>query len=62
MSAVDVLIDLNVDLRVYHVAGTENNVADALSHFDNNRALGLVPDLIIDEFTPPWNVLGASQK
>ncbi|KAG2743058.1 hypothetical protein P692DRAFT_201724192 [Suillus brevipes Sb2] len=63
MSAVHVLIELNDDLRVYHVPGAENFVADALSRFNNDQALWhLVPDLIIDTFTPPRDVLGAAEK
>jgi hypothetical protein len=62
ISSVDVLLKLNVDLRVYHVSGAENNVADALSRFDNDRAIRLVPDLIIDDFTPPRDSLGATKK
>jgi len=62
ISSVDVLLKLNVDLHVYHVSGAENNVADALSCFDNDRAIRLVPDLIIDDFTPPQDSLGATKK
>jgi hypothetical protein len=59
MSAVDVLITHSVDLRVYHVPGHENVVADALSRFRNDVALQLVPDLIINTFTPPQDAMGA---
>jgi hypothetical protein len=62
ISAVNVLIKLKVDLQVYHVSGAENSIADALSRFDNERALGLVPDLIIDDFKPPRDALGATKK
>ncbi|KAG1721011.1 uncharacterized protein EDB91DRAFT_1064596 [Suillus paluster] len=37
MSTVDVLIKHCVDLHVEHISGSENIVADALSHFQNER-------------------------
>jgi hypothetical protein len=62
MSAVDVLITHNIDLRVYHVPGHENVIADALSCFHNDVALQLVPGLIIDNFTPPQDAMGAGAQ
>lgn len=62
MLAMNVLLELNVDLCVYHVPGAEHSVADALSRFHNDQALQLVPDLIIDTFTPPRDALGAAKK
>lgn len=53
-SAVDILITGNHSLRVLHVAGVENGVADALSRSDFDRALSLNPALRISPFEP-WN-------
>ncbi|PBK81850.1 hypothetical protein ARMGADRAFT_947599, partial [Armillaria gallica] len=60
-SAVDVMISHSIDLRVLHIPGSENDVADALSHSQFSRALDLVPRLIILPFKPPHDVLGASK-
>jgi hypothetical protein len=62
MSAVDVLIAHGIDLRVYHVPGHENVVADALSRFNNELALQLVPGLLIDHFQPPQDAMGAATQ
>jgi hypothetical protein len=50
--AVDLLVDGNHDLRVLHVPGEENGVADALSRADFDRALRLEPNLTIHQFEP----------
>jgi hypothetical protein len=60
--AVDLLIQYNIDLRVLHVPSCENVVADALSRWDNHRALLTQPSLSIYMFQPPRDALGASQK
>lgn len=62
MSAVDVLLQLHIDLRVFHVSGADNQVADALSRFNNDAARRFAPGLIIASFTPPRDALGASTK
>ncbi|OJA13912.1 hypothetical protein AZE42_11795, partial [Rhizopogon vesiculosus] len=43
LSAMDVLLQYGIDLRVAHIPGEENVVADALSRFQNERVLALVP-------------------
>jgi hypothetical protein len=74
--AVDLLLHGKHDLRVLHVPGIKNDVADALSRADFNRALEHQPNLTIHQFEPyrriktgevyslqpPRNALGASQK
>jgi hypothetical protein len=40
------------DFRVLHIEGKKNDVADALSRWDFNRALALVPDLMLTPFEP----------
>ena len=53
MEAVDTLIDIGVSLRVFHIPGEENSIADALSRsmFDIVRAQQ--PRLQIAIFQPP---------
>ena len=53
-TAVDVLCEGDNDLRVLHVPGVDNAVADALSRNDFQRALDSVPDLRIQSFEP-WS-------
>ncbi|KAK0230066.1 hypothetical protein IW262DRAFT_1263299 [Armillaria fumosa] len=59
-SAVDTMIHHNIDLRVLHIPGSENDVVDALSHSEFSRAHNLVPRLLIISFIPPHGMLGAS--
>ena len=59
MLSVDVLISYGIDLRVAHLAGANNHVADALSRFKNDKACALMPNLTIFLFTPPQDALGA---
>ncbi|KAJ3831738.1 hypothetical protein F5878DRAFT_495871, partial [Lentinula raphanica] len=63
LSAVDILIKHDIDLRVIHIPGSENVVADALSRFDLELARTLQPGLTIQPFTPPRldSTLGASK-
>ena len=42
----------DIDVRVLHVPGVENEVADALSRGDFHRALSVSPNLILNFFTP----------
>lgn len=73
-AAVDLLLESNFDLRVVHVPGDQNGVADALSRGNFIRALQTEPDLTIRSFEtyqrvdriqsppilrPPRNTLGA---
>jgi len=62
ISAADALINEKLNLRVLHIAGDLNFVADAISR--NNFALAeqYVPGIIISSFTPPRLTLGAAQK
>jgi hypothetical protein len=60
---VDTCISNNFDLRVLHVPGVENEVADAISQHDFGKALRLVPDLQLSLFQPPHcAMLGATKK
>jgi hypothetical protein len=51
-AAVDILMDTQFQLRVLHIAGEVNDVADALSREDFMRALKLSPNLSIQGFEP----------
>jgi hypothetical protein len=51
-----------VDLRVIHVPGKQNLVADALSRFNNSLAISLFPTLRIYPLQPPQLALGAAKK
>ncbi|KAJ7675541.1 hypothetical protein B0H17DRAFT_1207580 [Mycena rosella] len=61
-AAVDLLILHHVDLRVLHIPGIENTVADAISRENFIIAYSTVPGLLITQFQPPRCVLGAAQK
>lgn len=74
-AAVDLILEAKFDLRVVHVSGDQNDVADALSRGDFMRALQSHPNLSIHSFEPyqrvdrhqsppllrpPRNMLGAA--
>jgi hypothetical protein len=62
ISAADILIKESLDLRVLHIAGELNYVADAISRRHFEKAQQYVPGLTISAFTPPHLTLGAAQK
>lgn len=51
--AVDRLLSKGHDLRVIHVSGVENDVADAISRGQVGRALNSRPNLHLQFFRPP---------
>ena len=51
---MDILNLGDSDMRVLHVPGVDNAVADALSRADFYRAVDLIPDLKISTFEP-WS-------
>ena len=55
---VSLLVKYNISLRVMHVAGVDNSVADALSRFENAKAVAECPSLSISSFQPPRVTLG----
>ena len=74
-AAVDLILEAKFDLRVVHISGDQNDVADALSRGDFMRALQSHPNLSIHSFEPyqrvdrhqsppllrpPRNMLGAA--
>jgi hypothetical protein len=60
--AVDILLDGDHDLRVLHIPGEDNDVADAISREDFSRVLDLQPGLSLLDFQPPQMPLGAAKK
>jgi hypothetical protein len=58
-SSVDILGDSRIDLRVHHIAGEDNVVADLISRLKNDEAMYASPGLTIHPFTPPRDALGA---
>ncbi|KAJ6493725.1 hypothetical protein C8R47DRAFT_1044184 [Mycena vitilis] len=61
-STVDVQLRHALDLRVLHVPGTINKVADAISRWNSPLACKLVPGLSIHPFSAPQNALGPARK
>ncbi|KAJ7930210.1 hypothetical protein B0H13DRAFT_2309913 [Mycena leptocephala] len=69
-SSVDVLLQNNFKLRVLLLPGKRNVVADALSRWENAKAIAVHPDLIINAsrslpnipFTPPRVTLGLKRN
>jgi hypothetical protein len=59
-ASVDILLETDINLRVLHIPGTENIVADALSRFQFHTAIQVIPDLQITSFQPPLWSLGAA--
>ena len=60
ITAVDLLLDHGVDLRVFHIPGQDNIVADALSRFRFDTVALYAPSLQIFKFQPPRLKLGAA--
>ena len=52
--AANILLQHNYSLRVLHVPGEQNTVADALSRVQFSVAFKLVPDLYFTTFNPPY--------
>ena len=50
---VDILLQHDYSLRVLHVPGEQNTIADALSRVQFSVAFNLVPDLHFTTFNPP---------
>ncbi|KIY61573.1 hypothetical protein CYLTODRAFT_477608 [Cylindrobasidium torrendii FP15055 ss-10] len=60
-STVDMLVEVGIDLRVVHVPGELNTVADAISRHDFASACAEIPNLTILPFSPPQSA-GASSS
>jgi hypothetical protein len=62
MLLMDFVLDGYIDLRIFHVPGIHNTVADHLSRWKNDEARNASLGLIISSFQPPQNMLGAAKK
>ena len=58
---VSLLLKHHISLRVVHVPGIDNIVADALSRFENKRALAACQGLKISTFQPPRLTMGQGE-
>jgi hypothetical protein len=61
-AACSLLIDTDHQLRVFHVPGEQNDVADAVSCQQFAHAITMQPQLSINFFQPPQLPLGANKK
>ena len=61
IQVVDRVLRQGIDLRVFHVPGVHNEIADAVSHLQNDLLTALHPELVIFAFQPPRPALGAAQ-
>jgi len=55
---VHILISTGISLRVFHIPGMDNSVADALSQHLPETAITLSPGLQVNLFQPPHDTLG----
>jgi hypothetical protein len=62
ISAINIVLDHEIDYWVLLVHGIDNPVADAVSHFKNNLEVSLYPSLVIWNFEPPRDMLGGGSK
>jgi hypothetical protein len=57
---VSLLIEHSISLRVVHIPGVNNVIADSLSRFENTKAIAACPGLSISSFQPPRLALGSA--
>lgn len=62
LRACEILLLHQIDLRVWHIPGAQNTIADALSRHLLQIVQQYRPDLVIYSFEPPHVTLGAAQK
>lgn len=62
MAAVETLLDKQISLRVFHIAGEQNIIADALSRSYFNVIQHTQPHLKLIHFQPPRFDAGAAKK
>ncbi|KAI0827379.1 hypothetical protein BC628DRAFT_1318374 [Trametes gibbosa] len=61
-SAVDVMMEFKLDVRVEHIPGDLNTVADALSRGKLQLVRELVPSITLLTLIPPQDALGACKS
>jgi hypothetical protein len=59
---VSLLLQHHISLRVMHLPGIDNVIANCLSRFDNARAIAACPRLSISPFQPPRLTMGQPKK
>lgn len=62
LSACRILMDTDIDLRVFHIPGDQNVIADALSRHLFHVVRQYTPNLSIQTFQPPHIAMGAAEK
>ena len=62
ISAVNILLHCDIDLRVIYIPGPLNHITDALLWYQNDLVRKLVPAIQIKNFTPSQDALGAAKK
>ncbi|EJD33090.1 hypothetical protein AURDEDRAFT_77217 [Auricularia subglabra TFB-10046 SS5] len=62
LCTADILISTGIQLRVLHIAGKDNIIADALSRWMNDKACAHAPGLQIFPFIPPRAALGGWEQ
>ena len=58
ISSINARSCTSLDVRVCHVPGEKNIIADAILHHNFELATQLIPNLAIYPFTPPQDALG----
>ncbi|KAF9018996.1 hypothetical protein BDZ89DRAFT_959561 [Hymenopellis radicata] len=61
-AAVDLRVKHNIDLRVLHISGEDNFMADALSRENFDFVHAHSSNMVITPFSPPRTMLGAVKK
>ena len=61
IQVIDRVLSQGIDLRVFHVPGVHNEIADALSRLQNDLLASSHPELVISAFQPPRPMLGAAK-
>ena len=55
---VDLLLKHQISLRVVHVPGVKNSIADSLSRFETTKAIEMCPGLTVSPYQPPRVTMG----
>jgi hypothetical protein len=61
MALVKIRLESKINLRIFHIEGKKNIIADALSRRAFAAACMYMPELSIRHFTPPLDMLGATK-
>ena len=61
IQVIDRVLHQGIDLRVFHVPGVHNEIADVVSYCQNDLLAASHPELVISAFQPPRPALGAAE-